>query len=157
MFFTFIRELIFDSKEEFDYRSSKFNSRKMTLYIIFIAMFVALVLLTNRVYKQSIYVVKLKDSVIAQEMKRREKDIKEERELLRLKTYIEELPKKVKKSYPVPSDSGNDVEKTIPFPTNQNSPAPEPQPKPVKALPPAQLGREERKTFFEDYMNIKED
>lgn len=152
MFFTFIRELLFDSKEEFDYRSSKFNSRKMTLYIIFIAMFIALILLTNRVYKQSIYVVKLKDSVIAQEMKRREKDIKEERELLRLRTYIEELPEKVKKSYPVPSDSGNDVEKTFPLPAN---PTPvNPEPKPVKALPPNVMGREERKTFFEDYMGI---
>lgn len=156
MFFTFIRELLFDSKEEFDYRSSKFNARKMTLYIIFIALFIAVVLLTNRVYKQSIYVVKLKDAIIVQEMRRREKDAQEEKELIRLKTYIEELPEKVKKSYPVPSDSGNNVEKTISMTTNETPTSPVPEPTPTKALPPTQLAREERKNFIEKYMNTKE-
>lgn len=156
MFFTFIRELLFDSKEEFDYRSSKFNSRKMTLYIIFIALFLAVVLLTNRVYKQSVYVVKLKDAIILQEARRREKDLREDKELIRLRTYVEDLPEKVKKSYPVPSDSGNLVEKTISTTTDDAPTAPIPEPKPVKALPPAPLAREDRKSFIEKYMDIKE-
>ena len=85
----------------------------------------------------------------------RDTDEREDKELIRLRTYVEDLPKKVKKSYPVPSDSGNVVEKTPSLTSDESPTAPVPEPKPVKALPPGLIAREDRKTFIEKYMDIK--
>ena len=112
MFFKFIRELLFDSKEELDYKSSKFNARKMAIFFIIITLMLAVVLLTNRVYKQSVYVVKLKDTVALHLIEDKKQRAIDRIELLSLRAYVDNLPDKVKKSYEVPSDSGNTDENT---------------------------------------------
>lgn len=149
MFFTFIRELLFDSKEELDYKSSKFNARKVALFFIIIALALATALSVYRLVNQSIYLVKLKDAVIAREEYYKRQVMKNKKELELLRNYIDDLPEKVKKSYPVPSDSGNDEENsshlhdTEPLLVKR-------KPKPPVAS--QTMSKEDRKAFFQDYV-----
>lgn len=145
MFFTFIRELLFDSKEEMDYSSSKFNARKAAVFLIIIALFLATALSVSRLVNQSIYVVKLKDAIINREEYYRRQIRKNKRELDILKQYVDDLPDKVKKSYPVPSDSGNAVENTEVSQEVQPLVA---KPKPKE--PTSGMTKEERKIFFDE-------
>lgn len=147
MFFTFIRELLFDSKEELDYNSSKFNARKVAVFFIVIALSLSTALLTYRLVNQSIYVVRLKDAIIQREEQYRKQIRKNRREIEILKKYIDDLPEKVKKSYPAPSDSGNDVENT------QHLHDIEPlvvKPKPRE--PSSDMSKDDRKVFLDDYI-----
>lgn len=117
MFATFIRELLFDSKDELDYNSSKFNPKKVMLFAIFLVLAVAVMLMFYRLINQSIYVVNLKDAIVAHtivENKTQENSKLEKESCIRVQEYVRNLPANVKKSNPVPSDSGNKVEKTTP-------------------------------------------
>lgn len=153
MFITFIRELLFDSKDELDYKSSKFNPRKVLLFIIILALGLAVFLLSYRLVNQSIYVVKLKEAIIVHELQ----DAMEEKankrkaqQLVRLQDYVRHLPEKVKMSNPVPSDSGNEVENTTPPPEKFLAPPVEDEhhPKPVT---PERLTRAQRDAILERY------
>jgi len=147
MFFTFIRELLFDSKEELDYKSSKFNARKVAVFFIIVALALEAALTTYRLINQSIYLVKLKDSIIIREQYSRKQLAKYKRENEELKKYIDDLPEKVKKSNPVPSDSRNEVEKTT---SNVDGEQLLVVPKEPQTTP--NLTKEERKQFFKEYI-----
>ncbi len=155
MFFTFVRELLFDSKEEFDYSSSKFNARKMVLFLLFAVITIAAVLMAMRLVKQSVYVVKLKDAVVKHEIDYRESDKRKTEEINRLREYIDNLPDKVKKSNPVPSDSRNDYKKDLPEPEQEIKDliAPKIKPKDIAPEQPV-LDKEERKKLLEGYIHI---
>lgn len=147
MFFTFVRELLFDSKEELDYSSSKFNARKVTVFSIIVTLAIVVTLATHRLINQSIYLVKLKDSIIVHEQQNRRQLIKYKKENDELRKYIDNLPEKVKKSNPVPSDSGNEVEKTLPATVSEYQLSDQKNPT-DKSI----LSKEERKMFFKDYI-----
>ena len=154
MFFKFIRELLFDSKEELDYQSTKFDARKMSIFFIIITLVLAVVLLTNRLFNQSVYVVQLKDAVIYHQLKDKKQKSIDRKELLSLRAYVDSLPDKVKKSYPVPSDSENIVEKILPIDPRAVTPFDEPVVIPIVKQPV--LTRSERDVILKDFL-IKDD
>lgn len=51
IFTYFIRELVFDSKDEYDFKSSKFNTRKFTVFVFIILSMSANVFISYKVIK----------------------------------------------------------------------------------------------------------
>jgi hypothetical protein len=96
----FFREIIFESKEEYDFKSRKFNPIKTMAYIIIVTSLVLNVFLVTRVYYMAV-------ASIATKKKIEEHALEDEKEaLLRAKEKISKL---------IPSDSGNNKIK-IPVP-----------------------------------------
>lgn len=153
MFFTFIRELLFDSKEEMDYSSAKFDSRKVAVFLITVALMLAVVLLTIRLYKQSVAVVQLKDAVVKNQIEAKIQRAEDRKELLALRGYVESLPDKVKKPYPVPSDSGNVAIKPPNYPSNESTPFDEPVVKNNKKLV---ITKEQREEILNNFLASQE-
>ena len=56
----FFRELIFESKEEYDFKSRKFNSKKVLLFILVMLSFTANMFFVNRIYHLAIDNAKLR-------------------------------------------------------------------------------------------------
>lgn len=50
----FFRELIFDSKEEYDFKSRKFNSKKVLAFVLMLLSFSANAFFMNRIYHLAI-------------------------------------------------------------------------------------------------------
>lgn len=78
----FLRELIFDSKDEYDWSSSKFNMRKVAIFLVLALSITLNMFLGNRT-------VALASSIVD------------------LKKQVEQLKTPEKNPKPVPSDSGN--------------------------------------------------
>jgi hypothetical protein len=64
IFIYFIRELIFDSKDEYDFKSSKFNTRKFTVFIFVIASLAANVFISYKVIKIAKHNVELMATMV---------------------------------------------------------------------------------------------
>jgi len=56
----FFRELIFESKEEYDFKSRKFNSKKVLLFILVLLSFTANMFFVNRIYHLAVDNAKLR-------------------------------------------------------------------------------------------------
>lgn len=63
MIFRFFRELVFDSKEEYDFRSSKFNGRKVLIFVLAVGSFVTNIIQFDRAYKTALENVRLMDEL----------------------------------------------------------------------------------------------
>jgi hypothetical protein len=63
LLFSFLRELIFDSKEEFDFKSSKFNARKFTVLILIVFSLFLNLLFAQRLYSLARQNVELKNFI----------------------------------------------------------------------------------------------
>lgn len=50
LFFLVLKELIFDTKEEYDYRSDKFNTKKIMLMVLMVCSFFCNIWLLQRFY-----------------------------------------------------------------------------------------------------------
>lgn len=59
----FLRELIFDSKEEYNFRSRRFNARKVLIFILISCSFLTSILLTNRLYKLALENIELREEI----------------------------------------------------------------------------------------------
>jgi hypothetical protein len=64
IFTYFIRELIFDSKDEYDFKSSKFNTRKFTVFILVVGSITANVYIVYRSIKLASSNIELKKESI---------------------------------------------------------------------------------------------
>lgn len=64
MLFPFLKELVFDSKEEYDFKSSKFNSRKFLVYVLLIVSISCNAFLIIRLYELASTNVDLKHKVM---------------------------------------------------------------------------------------------
>lgn len=154
--FSFIKELVYDSKDEYNYMSPKFNVRKATIVVgIFLAFFVAYSS-TKRVIVQSIYVVKLKDAILVhhQEEMRKYRDYEER--IASLESRLSEYEDKGKKPRTAPSDSRNGAEKTISAPgqhTEQKTTSDKPETDGNKK--PPHMTREQENAFFIEYIARK--
>jgi hypothetical protein len=157
MLVTFLRELVFDSKEELDYKSSNFNMRKMGIFLLIIALFISTILSTHRLFKQSTQVIKLKEAYLNSEANHHHEHsdyLKTIMDLhaknIKLKKYINSLPESVKKSNPVPSDSVNiDENSIIPY-SNEARRILELDKKISGNILPE--SKEEKKVFFENLL-----
>lgn len=72
IFIYFIKELIFDSKDEYDFKSSKFNTRKFIVFIFIVTSVIANVFISYKVIKIAkhnvelmVNVTELKKQIIA--------------------------------------------------------------------------------------------
>lgn len=96
----FIRELVFESKDEYDFKSRKFNPIKSIAYLIIVFSLVLNYFLINRVYTMA-------GTSLAMKKKIEEHALEDEKEAL------ERAKEKISKQ--APSDSGNNKIK-IPVP-----------------------------------------
>lgn len=64
IFIYFIRELIFDSKDEYDFKSSKFNTRKFIVFVFIITSVSANVFISYKVIKIARHNVNLIESIV---------------------------------------------------------------------------------------------
>lgn len=63
MIINFLRELIFDSREEYDFRSRMFNMRKVLIFVLMVASLVANIIFINRIYSLAIDNIELKKKI----------------------------------------------------------------------------------------------
>ena len=87
MFWFVIRELAFDSKEEYDFKSSKFNSRKVTLAVMLLLSLFLNIWTLVRFYDVSTSYIEVKKT----HTEDTEKLSKSDKELTAAKLKIEEL------------------------------------------------------------------
>lgn len=80
MLFPFLKELVFDSKEEYDFSSSKFNSRKFLVFVLLITLISSNVFLVTRLYKLASTNVELKEKVMEFQMLEKVRTIQEKKE-----------------------------------------------------------------------------
>jgi hypothetical protein len=64
IFIYFVRELIFDSKEEYDFKSSKFNTRKFTVFVFVILSLSFNIFISYKVIKIAKHNVELMNTVV---------------------------------------------------------------------------------------------
>lgn len=64
-----LRELIFDSREEYDFRSRMFNMRKVLIFVLMFASLVANLIFVNRIYTLAVENVKLKKEIRVMSLK----------------------------------------------------------------------------------------
>lgn len=60
VFWFFIKEMLFDSKDEYDINSKKFNARRFTIALLLLFLFVAEIYSVTRMYDMAKEVVELK-------------------------------------------------------------------------------------------------
>lgn len=93
LFWFVVKELLFDSKEEYDFRNKNFNSKRFTAAVMLMLSFVMNVWLLQRFYTTSTNFIDLRDKheviVLAEKTKSLEVD--------RLKDQLEEAEATVKK------------------------------------------------------------
>lgn len=68
----FLRELIFDKKDEFDLKSSKFNSRKFTVFLILLLSLLLNVFMMIRVYSLAKHQLDIQGQLVQQSAKNKE-------------------------------------------------------------------------------------
>lgn len=95
LFWFVVKELLFDSKEEYDFRSKKFNSKKMTAAIILMLSFVMNIWLLQRFYSTSTNYMVLKKEHVECVAKQEESDAEIEH-LTQLLEDAEDKPRRVK-------------------------------------------------------------
>ena len=84
IFISFIRELLYNSKDEYNYSSSKFDTSKAVLFIVIVSLVLSSFFFAIRAFKTSKNIVILKEAIITHETNNE----------LRIRTYekrIEEL------------------------------------------------------------------
>lgn len=59
MLLYFFRELVFDSKEEYDYKSKMFNIRKVLVFVLLFTSFVTNAVFVHRIYTLAVENLKL--------------------------------------------------------------------------------------------------
>lgn len=63
VFWFFVREMLFDSKDEYDLNSKKFNTRRFTIALLLLFLFVSEIYTITRVYTLAREVVELNAAV----------------------------------------------------------------------------------------------
>lgn len=64
IFIYFIRELIFDSKDEYNFKSSKFNTRKFIIFVFIITSVASNIFISYKVIKIAKHNVELMNTVV---------------------------------------------------------------------------------------------
>ena len=80
IFSYFFKELIFESKEEYDFKSSKFNMRKFLIFTLVLGSFFLNIFLINRVYHLAVLNSNLKKEF--KDLNKKFEDLEEKSKLL---------------------------------------------------------------------------
>lgn len=112
LLFDFLKELIYDSKDEYNYMSPKFNVRKAAGIAVILLAFIVAYNSTKRVVVQSVYIVRLKDAILLHREEELERNKEYEDKIAALQSELKESQEKGKKPRTAPSDSRNGAEKT---------------------------------------------